>query len=273
MKWLCVFMLAYIAAFSYATLNMAAFNIKTLGVTKMGKPEVVDILVKIITRYDLVVIQELRDASGEAIVDLLNDVNAYSADEYNMTIGSRVGRTSYKEEYVFMYKKATLTPTGYYEYAEPNDEFEREPMIVRFTAVDDSAEQQDFAVMAIHTKPSDAVAELDYLADVYDDVVATWGIEDVAIVGDFNAGCSYVGSNHWENIRLRTQSRFHWLLSDWVDTATSSSDCAYDRLVVTGSLMCTAHSASVFYYDAFYNLTPTEASAVSDHYPVEMTID
>ena len=32
---------------------------------------------QIIDRYDLVVIQELRDASGESIVDLLNAVNAY----------------------------------------------------------------------------------------------------------------------------------------------------------------------------------------------------
>ncbi|XP_072020341.1 uncharacterized protein [Amphiura filiformis] len=260
MKWLCVFMLAHIAAFSHARLNMAAFNIETLGVTKMGKPEVVDYLVKIITRYDLVVIQELRDASGEAIVDLLDAVNAYSVDQYDMILGSRAGRSSYKEQYVFMFKPDSLKITGYYEYMEPSDEFEREPMIVRFSAVDGCAEQKVFAMMAIHAKPDNAVVEIDYLADVYDDVVSTWGIEDVAIVGDFNADCNYVGAKDWANIRLRTQSRFHWLIPDETDTTQSpNTNCAYDRLVVTGNLISTAHSPSVFYYDAFYGMTSSFA--------------
>lgn len=252
---------------------MSAFNIQTLGVSKMGKPEVVEYLVKIIDRYDLVVIQELRDASGESIVDLLNAVNAYSSAHYDMVLGSRAGRSSYKEQYVYMYRPSELKITGFYEYPEPSDEFEREPMMVRFQATSGFAAQKDFVVMAIHAKPDDAVIEIDYLTDVYDNVYDTWGVKDVAIVGDFNADCSYVGDKDWANIRLRTQSRFKWLIDDAADTTVNTNtNCAYDRLVVTGNLFSTAIRAAVFDYHSYYNLNYDLAYDISDHYPVEMTI-
>lgn len=57
-------------------------------------------------------------------------------------------------------------------------------------------------------------------------------LQDVVIMGDLNADCSYVGSNDWQDIRLRTQSRFDWVISDTADTTVSgNTDCAYDRQV------------------------------------------
>ena len=45
-----------------------------------------------------------------------------------------------------------------------------------------------------------------------------------------NAACSYVGEDDWENIRLRTDSRFVWLIADDVNTRTATDYvCAYDR--------------------------------------------
>ena len=49
---------------SPGTLSVVGFNVQVFGVSKMGKPEVVAVLVDIITRHDLVVVQEIRDASG-----------------------------------------------------------------------------------------------------------------------------------------------------------------------------------------------------------------
>ena len=82
---------------------------------------------------------------------------------------------------------------------------------------------------AIHTSPSEAVSEIDRLVDVYDDIVRRWNLDDVIILGDFNAGCSYVSKSAWERIRLATDRRFYWLFSDHVDTTVTKSDCPYDR--------------------------------------------
>lgn len=87
----------------------------------------------------------------------------------------------------------------------------------------------DFAMAAIHTSPSEAVSEIDRLVDVYDDIAQRWSLNDVIILGDFNAGCSYVPKSAWEKIRLATDRRFYWLFSDDVDTTVANSDCPYDR--------------------------------------------
>ena len=49
---------------SPGTLSVVGFNVQIFGVSKMGNPEVVAALVDIITRHDLVVVQEIRDSSG-----------------------------------------------------------------------------------------------------------------------------------------------------------------------------------------------------------------
>jgi hypothetical protein len=49
------------------TITIASFNIQVFGQTKASKPEEMEILVDIIHRYDIVAIQEIRDAAGTAI--------------------------------------------------------------------------------------------------------------------------------------------------------------------------------------------------------------
>ena len=48
-------------------------------------------------------------------------------------------------------------------------------------------------------------------------------------MGDFNADCSYVSKSEWPSVRLRTDSRFQWLIGDGIDTTTKATHCAYDR--------------------------------------------
>lgn len=49
-------------------------------------------------------------------------------------------------------------------------------------------------------------------------------------MGDFNADCNYVSKKAWNNIRLRTDPKFIWLIGDQEDTTVKmSTNCAYDR--------------------------------------------
>jgi len=50
------------------------------------------------------------------------------------------------------------------------------------------------------------------------------------LLGDFNAGCSYLPKKYRKDIRLLTDSRFEWLINHTTDTTVrESTACAYDR--------------------------------------------
>ncbi|XP_033102318.1 deoxyribonuclease-1-like [Anneissia japonica] len=217
-------------------LDIAAFNLQTFGRGTMSKQAEVDVLVKIINRYDIILVQEIRDTSGEAIEQLVEEVNEVADDPYDYIISSRVGHTKAKEQYAFIYRPDEVEVIDSYEYDDGDessgvDLFEREPFIVRFHC--DETLVKDFVIVGIHTDPSAAVSEIDRLVDVYDDIVNRWGIDEVLFAGDMNADCKFVPEGSWSRIRLRTDDRFEWLIGDGVDTTTSNTDCAYDRYVYT----------------------------------------
>nr|XP_020770965.1 deoxyribonuclease-1 isoform X6 [Odocoileus virginianus texanus] len=120
------------------------------------------------------------------------------------------------------------------------------------------SEVKEFAIVPLHSAPSDAVAEINSLYDVYLDVRQKWDLNDIMLMGDFNADCSYVTSSQWSSIRLRTSSTFQWLIPDSADTTATSTNCAYDRIVVAGSLLqssVVSGSAAPFDFQAAYGLS------------------
>uniref|UniRef100_H2YIL1 Endonuclease/exonuclease/phosphatase domain-containing protein n=1 Tax=Ciona savignyi TaxID=51511 RepID=H2YIL1_CIOSA len=238
----------------------------------MDKPQVVDILIEIVQRYDILMIQEIRDSAGTALPELVDDVNAVSSVPYDFVVSPRTGRTSSKEQYGYIFRSDKVSVIGEYQWPDNADVFEREPYSVQFSRKS-AGSQKTFSYISIHAKPDDAVSEIDHLDDVYDDVAKIYG-EDAMIAGDFNADCSYVCSTCWQSIDMWTDPRFTWLIGSNVDTTVSSTDCAYDRIVVAGSAM-TANSGpgSVFRFDLEYKLSYEETKDVSDHYPVEFLLN
>ncbi|EDK97223.1 deoxyribonuclease I, isoform CRA_c, partial [Mus musculus] len=199
-------------------------------------------------------------------------------DTYRYVVSEPLGRKSYKEQYLFVYRPDQVSILDSYQYddgCEPcgNDTFSREPAIVKFFSP--YTEVQEFAIVPLHAAPTEAVSEIDALYDVYLDVWQKWGLEDIMFMGDFNAGCSYVTSSQWSSIRLRTSPIFQWLIPDSADTTVTSTHCAYDRIVVAGALLQAAvvpNSAVPFDFQAEYGLSNQLAEAISDHYPVEVTL-
>ena len=256
-------------------ISVAAFNIQVFGRSKMGKVGVPEILADIITRYDVILIQEIRDISETAVYELLDLVNAESNGEYSLLLSDRLGRTSSKEQYAYFYKTKVLSVLGTYHYddgLEPDaDIFEREPYLVRFQVV---SHLLNFSMIGIHAAPGDAEAEVDYLVDVYQDMQTYWQETEVMLLGDFNADCTYISDSDQANIRLWQDSRFVWWIDDDADTTTKSTDCAYDRIVTHSDLesRIVADSAGVFRFDQEYGLSAEETEVISDHYPVEIKI-
>ena len=256
-------------------IRVAAFNVQIFGQRKMSKDEIPDILAKIIARYDVILIQEIRDSSQTAIFQLLELVNQTSDQRYELVLSNRLGRTSSQEQYAYFYRIDTLTLLSHYHYddgEEPDsDTFQREPFVVRFRAETGSL---DFTLIGVHTSPDDAEEEIDSLVDVYDDMQGRWNEEDAMIIGDFNADCSYVSQTDQNSIRLWTDERFTWWIDDDTDTTTSSTDCAYDRIVTSTGLTghVVANSSRVLHFDQVYELSDSLTQAISDHYPIEITL-
>ena len=76
----------------------------------MEHEDVVEVLVHIVSRYDILLVQEIRDNLEEAIFDLLKAVNEsidLDEDTYDVILSDRMGRSyRYQEQYAFFYRKS-----------------------------------------------------------------------------------------------------------------------------------------------------------------------
>ncbi|KTF74097.1 hypothetical protein cypCar_00033470 [Cyprinus carpio] len=260
-------------------MKVASFNIQKFGKSKLSDPFVLKTLIKIVSRYDIIVILEVVDSSGDSVDNFLKELNKFNkTHRYTLEISTRLGRESYKEQFMFLYRDDLVDLVGSYQYKDnqPGDEdaFAREPYVLRFKC--HTTVLADLVLMPVHTKPEDSVKELDELYDVFQDVKTKWKTDNIMILGDFNADGSYVSGREMKTIRIRSDKNFHWLITDDEDTTTSTkNDNTYDRIVVYGDDMLKAvvpNSAKPFNFQKAYKLTDEEALKVSDHYPVEVEL-
>ncbi|XP_050173728.1 deoxyribonuclease-1-like [Myiozetetes cayanensis] len=259
-------------------LKVGAFNIKAFGDAKMSNQTVANIIVSILSEYDIILVQEVRDADLSAVNKLMAQLNSASGQPYSFLVSIPLGRTSYKEQYLFIYRSDMVSVLESYYYDDGcescgNDTFSREPFIVKFSSP--TTQLQEVVLVPLHSEPSNAAQEIDALYDVYTDVINKWGTNDMLFLGDFNADCSYVTSSQWPSIRLRSLRACEWLIPDSADTTVADTDCAYDRIVACGTALrqgIDPGSATVNNFQKKFHLQSKDALAVSDHFPVEVTL-
>ncbi|KAM5146904.1 deoxyribonuclease-1-like 1 [Mantella aurantiaca] len=256
--------------------RICAFNAQHFGKKKAANQEVLDSLVKIVQRCDICLVQEVQDPKGQAVFKLLQGLNR-PRDLFLAVVSPSLGRKSYTEQYVFIYKSDKISVRDQYKYDDNDpskpDMFAREPYVVRFAV--QSADLQDLVVIPQHTVPEKAMEELETLYDVFLDVRSHWRSNNLVFMGDFNAGCSYLSKKKRRNLRLYSDPKFHWLIGDDIDTTVRESTmCPYDRIVVYGEeLAQVVKSAGIYNFTKELELTEAEALKVSDHYPVEADLN
>lgn len=252
-------------------LLLGAFNIRTFGPSKVAKPVVMAYINTIIHRYDIILIQEIRDPTGSVTQDIVNSVNRAVPGQYNHIVSAPLGRTSYRERYLFLYKANHFNVINSYTYGNTN--FSRPPFIVNFSLRNQG---RNFVLVPLHATPGRpaTVRELDCLFDVVADVRTRWSTNNILLLGDFNAGGTYVTTNDWNNIKLFTDKSFSWLIPNNVCTAVSGNNCAYDRIVATSAMLphVNVQSARVYNFQTALGLTQDTAQTVSDHFPVEVDL-
>jgi len=249
------------------SIRIAAFNVQVFGKTKREKEDVMGYLALIAREFDVVLIQEIRDASGETAPSYLALINQAGGPAYAYVESPRLGRTTSKEAYAYFYntESVELIEGSERVYNDTGDVFEREPFIAGFRSGG-----FDFTLVGIHTKPDDAYNEIGNLTLVVQSILDGDPQEgDVIVLGDFNADGSYFDEGDTGN-PLKDPAYF-WVVADEVDTMTKT-DWTYDRMVMTNATHGWEYvegSASVLYFDDEYGIEDPELVwAVSDHYPI-----
>jgi len=252
----------------HRTLRLATFNLRVLGRSKASDPEMMRTLAQIITRYDIVAVQEIKDITEQAAHVLAAAVSEASP-HHQMLLGPRSGLQpddrSSQEQYAYFYDARLLAPEGpgevFDDFAE--DLFQREPFVARFVNLDGGP---TMVLANVHTRPAAAVQEIDALHPVM-----AWSknrnrdAHVVIALGDFNAGCHYASPEELDTLPIRNHD-YVWAIPDDADTNLASAQCAYDRVVFD--------EEGVYVWSGQWGVDRAfEDSSVSDHWPVWVELE
>nr|WP_174269886.1 endonuclease/exonuclease/phosphatase family protein [Treponema primitia] len=227
----------------------------------MNKPEVVAILTDIISKADLVAIQEVRSQDIAPVVQFMQLLPL----KYGYVLGPREGRTSSKEQYWVIYDTTKMRIAGENTWADPDDIFERNPLGVYFQTKD----AFDFILIDNHIQPSNAVSEIAALPLAVKYFQELWDERDVVIVGDFNADGGYF--NEGTLAGIFPEYGYKIIITNDFDTTVAESDNTYDRIIVTASAFEDyAGNCGVIRFDELYDFSALtiQPRHVSDHFPV-----
>lgn len=242
-------------------IRIGAFNLHQFGQTKAGKADILEAIAKIAKRYDVIALQEVRDQSGEAQKALADKMGA----EYARAESDRLGSSSnYKESYLFFYKTSLLSNVSTLQFSDSGGRYEREP----FALIADYGSRK-YSFVVLHADPDKVTSELGNLYSDLAQLSSKSASDNVLILGDLNADCSYLSDKEYEALQIKSDATYSWVIGKDVDTTTGKSDCAYDRILVKGSV--SQKSAGVYKYDS--DIGSVAASDVSDHYPVEVVLE
>lgn len=155
------------------------------------------------------------------------------------------------------------------------------------------ADLPSLVLVPLHTTPKAVEQELNALYDVFLDASQRWKgevglgrllgrdgdrgpgtgwcggltqelcpLQDIILLGDFNADCNSLAKKRLEELLLRTQVDFYWAIADGVDTTVrASTNCAYDRIVLHGQrLRRLLHAAGAFNFPRSFRLTEEEVN-------------
>lgn len=245
------------------TLKIGTFNIQVFGESKLSKPAVMHILADAVRRFDVVAIQEIRSLNQGVLPQFIDLINA-GGRQYDYAIGPRLGRTSSKEQYAFVFDTETieLDRSSLYTVRDDDDLLHREPLVAGFRARGAPPNEAfTFTLVNIHTDPDEVDTEVDALAEVFRAVRADGRNEDdIILLGDFNADEQHLGA-------LSQLSGMGVAIAG-IPTNTRGNK-QYDNLVFhVPSTSEFNGRAGVLDLMSAYKLTLEQALEVSDHLPV-----
>jgi len=256
---------APIARTGGSTVRIASFNIQIFGRAKEQNVAAMQTLASIIQNFDVVAIQEIRIKDDFLLQRFLSTyLNPASGKSYDYVLGPRLGRSSSKEQYAFIYdtNRVEVDRNHTYTVRDPDDLLHREPFVAMFRVRGPPPDEAfTFVLVNVHTDPDEVKTELDDLAKVCRAVrVTALGEDDVILLGDFNVDGQHMGE-------LGKIPGLHPLIKE-VFTNTRQTALYDNVLIHRPSTSEFVGRAGVYDFLRLHNLTLSEALQVSDHMPV-----
>ncbi|KAF8565357.1 hypothetical protein P879_05802 [Paragonimus westermani] len=252
-------------------LRMATFNIQVFGQNKMRKLKVREILIKILERYDITFVQEIRDSEETAFPQLVSLLSKTTGRRFAYNVSIRLGKTNSKEQYGVIYNPKLVTIVDTYQEPEDKVTFQRPPYAVLLYMP--MTKVKRVAALITHIQPEAVVDEMNALYEVTRKIHRRW-MKPILVLGDMNADCGYLSKTKLRALAFKKDGDFQWLVKDGQDTTVAAGHCAYDRIIAKDWKTQWYENSSVHAYrfDEEMKMSPEQAKAVSDHYPVEMQL-
>ena len=245
------------------SIRIASFNIQVFGKSKSQKLAVMDVLARVVRRFDVVAIQELRAKDDQIVPNFVTRINE-NGRRYDYLVGPRLGRSSSKEQYVYLFDSEVIEVIrgSVYTVNDPDDLLHREPLVARFRAKTVAGSTPfSFTLINVHTDPDETDIELDVLDNVYRVVSADGsGEDDVILLGDLNVDHRHLGE-------LGKLPKIAWTVSGEPTNARGTK--SYDNIVYNKqSTVEFTGKSGVFDLAKEFGLSKKEVLKVSDHLPV-----
>eukprot|EP01045_Picozoa_sp_COSAG04_P021071 COSAG04_NODE_2229_length_4486_cov_1.760656_3_plen_412_part_00 len=181
----------------------------------------------------------------------------------------------YNEQYMVVWDSARVELVASATFPDPDGAFERDPWAAHLR---DIASGDEFALLAIHTPPSAATAEILAMGSVLSWAAAEL-TENVILLGDYNADGSYVDEGtQWPTLFGEAYGSgtlgdaFELVADDALDTTVAASSNAYDRAIISSAWQSDSVAAgggvgTVFAFDALVDLSSvwTEGCGTADY--------
>lgn len=226
-------------------IKVSTWNIQIFGQAKLKDTSAMSIITKVCRNFDVIAIQEIRSTQQNVIPTLIDSLGS----GWNYVVSTRLGRTSSKEQYAFIYNnKVKLIDT--FQTLDPLDQVHREP----FGAIIEINNKR-YTFLNIHTDPDEEETEsyyLDTLLRMYNNSI---------LLGDLNRH-----PNDFDNDYFFEDYNYSLGVNEFTNFVNTK---CYDNFIFTKPMY---YKGVVFSYQDTFNLTNEVTENVSDHKPVYITI-
>ena len=244
------------------TIRIASFNLSGWGDAHRDRPAVTDMLVRLISQFDVIALQDIRTRRDDLLPNLMIELNR-GGRAFDFMIGPRIGRGDSFEQLAFVFDTDRIETDRFqlYSVADPDDLMAREPLVGWFrTKQVNSREAFTFSLVNMHIDSNLALTELPALPNLVEAIYNDGrGEDDIILAGDFSPAGAHAA--------FFTSGLFRSAIEGIATTTRGTHLTDNIAMPVMGSTEYMGRAGAVDFLRQF-NLGIEQALSVSEHLPI-----
>lgn len=243
-------------------IRIATLPLSTLSPSTLGVPQMMDVLVDFMRRFDMIAVQNLRTVDDSTLPTFVSMVNAQGA-RYAYLLGPPVGRSSSPAQYAFLFDSDRLEVDmgSVYTVPVPPELMDRQPLVARFRVRKVPVEHAfTFTLVNVQVQADRMAVELNTLADVFLSVQRNGsGEDDVILLGDLGNSSTLGRIGEFPNITATIQGP---------STDRRQESSTFNLLYDAGATVESTGRSGVLNLMSLYGLSREQAEFVSPQKPI-----